>query len=107
MTKKSFSAFLEGGTAKWPRRYVRYLFGSIAFFYGPKLFLFVMEDSFGIKLPEVKRKELLKHRGVKRFINAGKPFGRWLEVPLPKTKKDANLLLVYVRSAYRVVKPRR
>lgn len=66
-----------------------------------------MDDSFGIKLPEAKRKEMLARRGVKQFINAGKPFGRWLEVPLPKAEKDAETFLAYIRSAYRVVKPRR
>src|SRR3989344_4897918 len=90
VSKSAFLKYLEYKTAKWPRRYIRYLFGSAGFFFGPKLFAFLMEDSFGIKVPESDRKKLLKNKRVSQFFNAGRPFGRWLEVPLPKTKKEAE-----------------
>ncbi|OHA01566.1 MAG: hypothetical protein A3C11_02425 [Candidatus Sungbacteria bacterium RIFCSPHIGHO2_02_FULL_49_12] len=104
MTQKSLAAYLESQTAKWPRRYIRHLFGSVGFFYGPKLFAFLMENSFGIKVPEAGRKQLLRDSGAKQFFNAGKPFGRWLEVPFPETKKEAENLLPYFRRAYLLAK---
>ena len=107
VSRASFIKYLESKTAKWPRRHIRHLFGSAGFFYGPKLFAFVMEDSFGIKVPQANRRELLKERGslpasrqVRQFFNAGRPFGRWLEVPLPKTNREAAALVPYFRSAY-------
>ncbi|MBI2054620.1 MAG: hypothetical protein HYT39_00780 [Candidatus Sungbacteria bacterium] len=104
MQKKGLISFLESETTKWPRRYIRYMFGSAGFFYGPKLFAFIMEDSFGIKVPEKDRRELLKLRGVKQFFNAGKPFGRWLEAPFPKNEKELRRLIPYFRKAYGLVK---
>ncbi|MBI2097088.1 MAG: hypothetical protein HYT40_02995 [Candidatus Sungbacteria bacterium] len=59
-----------------------------------------MEDSFGIKLPEADRRKLLAKKGVDQFFNAGRPFGRWLEVPLPKTERGAEAMLIYIRRAY-------
>lgn len=100
MPMKNFVEYLERHTAKWPRRYIRYLFGSAGFFYGPRLFLFVMGDSFGIKVPEAARKTLLKQRGVRPFFNAGKPFGRWLEVPIPRSERGFTLLQPYIKKAY-------
>ena len=97
---KDLVSILENETARWPRRYIRYMFGSAGFFYGPKLFAFLMDDSFGIKVPEKDRKELLKRRGVRQFFNAGKPFGRWLEVPFPKNGKELKRLFPYFRRAY-------
>lgn len=104
MNRASFVAYLESKTTKWPRRYIRYIFGSAGFFFGPKLFAFLMEDSFGIKVPESQRKELLKTSKARQFFNAGRPFGRWLEVPFPKTKKEAENLLPYFRKAYLLAK---
>jgi len=100
VSRVSFIKYLESKTAKWPRRYIRHLFGSAGFFYGPKLFLFVMEESFCLKPLTPDRVRLLRLRDVHQFYNAGKPFGRWLEVPIPTKTSQAKTILPFLRRAY-------
>lgn len=104
MTKNSCAEIFRDYSSRWPRRYVRHLFGSVGFFYGPRLFCFVMEDSFCLKVPDRSRRALLARAGVRPFMNAGRLFGRWLEIPFPRSRKDIEQLLPYVRAAYRMAR---
>lgn len=92
--------FIARESKRWPRRYVRHLFGSAGFFCGPRLFLFVMETSFCLKVSEKNRQKLMRDGTGKQFFNAGRPFGKWLEVQFPVRGKKLAGYLPYMRDAY-------
>lgn len=73
------------------------LFGAQAFFFGPRMFAFLVDGAVVLKLPAGERRAALERKVGRPFlVGAHVPFGRWLEVPLD----DLAAALHLVRIAY-------
>ncbi|MGB7211328.1 MAG: hypothetical protein WBC97_01765 [Gemmatimonadales bacterium] len=73
------------------------LFGAQAFFFGPRMFAFLVDGAVVLKLPAGERRAALDGKVGRPFLlGAHVPFGRWLEVSLD----DPAPALHLVRIAY-------
>ncbi|MGH7533496.1 MAG: hypothetical protein ACREL4_09420 [Gemmatimonadales bacterium] len=73
------------------------LFGAQAFFFGPRMFAFLVDGAVVLKLPAGERRAALERKLGRPFlVGAHVPFGRWLEVALD----DPAPALHLVRVAY-------
>jgi hypothetical protein len=71
------------------------LFGAQAFFFGPRMFAFLVDGAVVLKLPAGERRAALDgHHGRPFLVSAHVPFGRWLEVPLADPARAAHLARV-------------
>lgn len=77
------------------------LFGAQAFFFGPRMFAFLVDGAVVLKLPAGERRSALERNHGKPFlVGAHVPFGRWIEVPLDDPARAVHLVRVAHAAAH-------
>lgn len=71
------------------------LFGAQAFFFGPRMFAFLVDGAVVLKLPASERRIALERsQGRPYLVGANVPFGRWLEVAVDDPARALHLIRV-------------
>ena len=89
------SAAMHAALLSLPGVTPKKLFGAQAFFFGPRMFAFLVDEAVVLKLPASERGAALQQNAGRPFlVGANVPFGRWLEVPLTDVARALHLARV-------------